>query len=252
VPRRRLLAFAVVLLAARAHAQTTPRTVRSEANAWLVTSADVWATPQWGLQTELMYERSDLGAAPQQIEYRLGVQRMLHSGARLAVGGTFVHNSPYGPFPARTAFPEYRIWEQATMDQRLGVVSLSHRYRLEERWIDRPIIAATGPTGRTDPSYTLRGRYQLRATVPLTRAAAPHSLYAAGAEEVFLGFGPHTPLNVLDQNRLSVGAGVRWSPVLRTELGYLYQVILRSDGKQVENNHTLQLSLALTRAAARR
>ena len=213
----------LLALAPLAHAQTTDRVVRSEANAWLVASADLWATPEWGLQTELMYERSDFGAAPQQIEYRLGVQRMLHSGARLAFGGTYVHNSPYGPFPARVAFDEYRTWEQATVDQRVGAVSLTHRYRLEQRWIERPVLGATGQSIGHDASYTMRARYQIRGTVPITPAARPRSLYASGSEEVFLGLGPHTPLNLLDQNRLTLGLGVRWSPVVRSELGYMNQ-----------------------------
>jgi len=249
--RSRALLLTLALLAPRAHAQTA-RVVRTQANAWLVTSADLWATPRWGVQTELMYERSDFGADPQQVEYRLGVQRMLRSGARLAFGGTYIWSSPYGPFPSRVAFPEYRTWEQATVDQRVGALSLTHRYRLEQRWVQRPLFTPAGARDGSDATFALRGRYQVRATLPLTRTAARHSLYAAVAEEPFLAFGPHTPINVLEQNRLYGGAGVRWSPTLRTELGYLNQIILRADGRQVEQNHTLQVTLGITRAAPRR
>ena len=212
----------------------------------------MWATPHWGLQTELMYERSDLGEKPMVIEIRAGVQHMLPSGARLALGGTFIHTSPYGPFPSRVAFQEYRTWQQAQIDQKLGVVSLAHRYRLEERWIIRPVSSAISATDETDPSYTLRFRYQIRGSVPLTKPSAPHSLYAVGSEEVFVGAGPHTPLNVLDQNRASIGLGLRWSPALRTEAGYLSHVVLRGNGTQVENNHTLLVTIGVTRAAPKR
>jgi hypothetical protein len=235
----------LALLASRTSAQST-RVTRAENNVWLTSTADVWVTPTWGAQAEVLYERSDLGAKPQAVELRLGAQHQLHSGARLAVGGTFIHTSPYGPFPSRAPFQEYRAWEQATIDQRLGVVSLTHRYRLEERFIMRPVGDAT------DPTYTLRARYQLRASVPLTRPSARRSVYAAAWDEVFVGLGPHTPNNVLDQNRVFVGGGARWSPLLRTDLGYMNQVILRASGTQIENNHTVLLNFAVTRAARRR
>jgi hypothetical protein len=248
---RRIVRHALVAaaLAPTAAPAQSPRVVRSQANAWLVGSADVWATPHWGLQSEVMYERSELGAAPQQIEVRAGLQRLLHSGARVAVGGTFVHNSPYGPFAARASSSEYRAWEQLTIDQRTGVVSLTHRYRFEQRWVERPLGATATGAPATDVAYGLRLRYQARATVPLTPTSRPHPLYAIASDEVFLSLGPHAPLNLLDQNRAYLGAGVRWSPRLRTELGYMDQVILRADGRQVENNNTLHVAFGLTRPA---
>jgi hypothetical protein len=250
LPRALLSAF--LLLAPALGAQTTGRVVRSQANAWLVGSADLWATPAWGVQTELMYERSEFGAGPLQVEYRLGAQRLLRSGARLAFGGTYIHSSPYGPFAARVASHEYRTWIQATADQRVGILSLTHRYRFEDRWVERPLFDAAGARRPSDVSFAMRLRYQIRASLPLTRADARRPLYASLAEEPFIAVGPHTPLNILEQNRAYLGAGVRWSPALRTELGYLNQVIVRADGRQVEQNHTLQVTLGITRAAPRR
>lgn len=248
--RLRFLAAALIPLARAAHTQS-PRIVRSETNAWLNVGADVWLAPRFGLQGEMLYERSDFAEDPMQVEARLGVQRLLRSGARIAAGGTLIHNSPYGPFPARGPFREYRAWEQFTIDHRAGAASLTHRYRLEQRWVERPGSATTAG-GHVDVAYGMRFRYQLRGTVPLSPATARHPAYAAAADELFLSIGPHTPLNLLDQNRAYLGAGLRWSPSVRAELGYLSQVILRADGRQVEHNHTLQATLGLTRAAPRR
>jgi hypothetical protein len=242
-----LLALALVTPSQPAAAQSH-RTVRSETNTWLSVTGDLWATPKLGIQTELLYERSDLGEDPQQIELRLGLQRAVGPSVRLAAGGTFIHTSPYGPFPARAAFDEYRSWVQATVEHRLAKVTLSHRYRLEERWIERP--SSTG--GESDIAFGLRLRYQGRATIPLAPASHPRGPYVAASDEIFLVGGPHAPYNLVDQNRAYLGLGVRWSPSLRSEIGYLNQAILRSNGTQVENNHTLELSLAITRAAPAR
>jgi hypothetical protein len=241
-----LLALAIVLPTGRTRAQTT-RTVRSETNAWLSLSSDVSLTPTLGVQTEALIERSELGRRPQQIEVRAGVQRAFGATVRLAAGGTLIHNSPYGPFPARAPFDEYRTWVQATVEQRLSKLSLAHRYRLEERWIERP--PATG--GAPDLAFGLRLRYQARATIPLVPASRPRGPFVAASDELFIVAGPHAPNNLLDQNRAYVGLGMRWSPALRGEVGYLNQAILRANGTQVENNHTLQLSMNFTRAARR-
>jgi hypothetical protein len=166
---------------------------------------------------------------------------------RLAVGGTYVHNSPYGPFPARAPFHEYRSWVQATIEQQLTHLTLAHRYRLEERWVERP--SASGESG--DVAFAWRMRYQFRSTIPLSAATHRRAPYLGLSDEVFLVAGPHAPANLLDQNRAYAGVGVRWSPALRAEIGYLNQAIVRADGHQVENNHTLQLTMNLTRAARR-
>lgn len=243
--RPRLLAALVLVPVVSLRAQSE-RVVRSETNAWLDANADVWLTPRWGAQGQFLYERSDYGAEPMVVEARLGVQRRL-STFRLAVGGTYIHTSPYGPFRGRGPTNESRAWEQLSLDGRLGHVALAHRVRLEERWLGRPQAAGVAP----DILFSLRARYQFRGTVPLT-PSAKRPLYAAGGDEIFVSFGAHGPAHPLDQNRAYLGAGVRWSPSLRTELGYLNQRIMRANGQQVENNHTAQLTLGYTRAARKR
>ena len=243
-----LAALALLVLAANAHGQTT-RTTRSSAHAWLDLTGDLWLTPRLGIQAESKVERSRFAAAPQLYELRAGLERPW-GGAIVAAGGMLVHSSPYGPFPAASATNEYRVWEQATLDQHVGRVALSHRYRFEERWIERPHATSDGPaTGR---SFRLRMRYQARGTFPLGGSAAQRAPYLVGFDEVFVSLGPHTALNLLDQNRAALGIGMRWSAAVRTEANYVDQVILRADGRQVENNHTLQLAMNVTRGTPRR
>ncbi|MBD0321129.1 MAG: DUF2490 domain-containing protein, partial [Gemmatimonadetes bacterium] len=91
--------------------------------------------------------------------------------------------------------------------------------------------------------YANRARYMARATLPLRREprGAPY-LYAAN--ELFVSFGENVQLNRLDQNRLMMGVGVPLASVLRAELGYLNQYIVKGNGREFERNHTVQLTLA--------
>lgn len=244
---------ALALAAARAGAQQAPREVGSSANVWFDVSSDVWLTPVYDLQIGGRVQRAELGAAPQQAEIRVGLQRSVGRRFRVAGGGVLVHNSPYGPFPAPAPYGERRLWQHVLQDQRVGRVALQHRYRIEERWTVRPLLPrGAGGAAESDVVFALRARYQLKATVPLGPAKAAHAPYVAASDEALKSVGPHASSNLVDQNRAYVGVGVRWSSVLRGEAGYLNQRILRANGRQLEHGHTVQLSLGLTRLPPRR
>jgi hypothetical protein len=251
-PTFRLSALAALTLAAPLAAQPAPRKVGSSANAWFDVASDVWLTPVYDLQVGGKVQRAALGAAPQQSELRLGRQRSLGTRFRAGVGGMLVHNSPYGPFPAAAPFGERRLWQQVLHDQRAGRVALQHRYRFEERWIERPQLPVGGVAVAPDVAFGLRARYMLRATVPVGLATAAHAPYVVAYDELFKSVGPHASTNVVDQNRAYVGVGVRWSRALRGEAGYLNQRILRANGRQLEHGHTVQFALGVTRPAPRR
>jgi hypothetical protein len=52
--------------------------------------------------------------------------------------------------------------------------------------------------------------------------------------------------NIFDQNRLYFALGYRMPKLGRLELGYLSQILNKSNGTQVENNNTLQIGLSST------
>ena len=253
VPRR-LRPLAALLLAtpaARAQEGGIPREVGSSANAWLDVATDVWVTPDLAVQLGGKVQRAELGAAPQQAEIRLGLQRAVGRRVRVAAGGLLAHNSPYGPFPAAGPSNERRLWQHLLLDQRVGRVTLQHRARLEERWIERPQPLVDGVATDPDISFGLRARYRLQATTPLGSGTGAHAPYVAVYDELLKSVGPHASTSLIDQNRAYAGVGVRWSPAVRTELGYVEQRILRRNGRQLEHGHTLSLTLAFTRPAPR-
>ncbi len=226
------------------------REVRSSGHAKLIVSGNTAISRRLAIQYDVQAVRAEMGRTPQQLEMQVGVQRSLGSSAELATGGTYVHNTPYGPFAARFPSPERRLWEQITTDQRAGRVALTHRYRVEQRWLGQSIADADGHVVTSGWTFVNRFRYQLRGTLPLAKRAPGHPApFAAASEEAFVSFGRNASTNLFDQNRGYVGGGMRWPGGSRVELGYLNQLILRSDGTRVENNHTVQLSIAFARGA---
>ena len=245
-----IAALALLLVAAHAaNAQAAPREVRSSVNTWLDVATDLWLTTATDLQLGAKVQRADRGAAPQQVELRVGLQRPMGPRFRVAGGGVYVHNSPAGAFPAAAPYDERRLWQHVLQEQHLGRVALQHRYRLEERWIEHPPPSGVGVAGDPDVSFAMRARYQLRATTSLGHGARGHLPYVTAYDELLKSVGPHASRNVVDQNRAYAGVGVRWSRALRGELGYVNQRIVRANGQQLEHAHVVQLSLAFTREA---
>ena len=236
-----LTAFAFVNPGVSTAQETRVQT--SNTNAWFMYFGNHKLSEKWGLHIEAQFRRANVVADPSQLLLRAGIDHYTKSG-RLTLGGAFVESYPYGEFAVAHRFPEFRLWEQFLTVQSFGNVQLSHRYRLEQRFIGSS-VDGTMENGR----YENRFRYMARVTVPLQRDVK-RPLYLAAYDELMVNFGKEVAYNVFDQNRLYAALGITITPALKLELGYLYQLLMLrslSEGKnRVENNHTIQIGLFST------
>lgn len=232
-----------VTVTVTAQAQS-PRTTVENRHAWLVYLGDHALAPKSksSLHLETQVRRGDLGADWQQLLLRGGLTRTLSTGVRATGGYAFVRTYRYGEAPVRAAFPEHRLWQQLSLAHRAGPVSVTHRYRLEQRWIG--IMSSVDPTQVARWRNSNRFRYMVRGSLPLSGGASRlgHT-YLAGSGELFTSFGGNVQLNVFDQSRLGAALGLQVTPTLRVEAGYLQQYILKPSGRDAERNHTVQISL---------
>jgi hypothetical protein len=237
-----LALLAAAATAARAQAPAAPREVADQPTAWLMYFGDHAVSGRWALHAEAQVRRAEgsLGAETwQQLLLRPGLVYTLTPGVRLTAGYAYVETWPYGEQPVRARFPEHRLWQQAALAHGTGRVQWQHRYRFEQRWVRAPLAA-----GGSDRVYTNRGRYLLRATVPLRgRQLAVGAPYVSAYDEVFVNWGRNVQRNVFDQNRLYGAVGWRLTPGTRLEAGYLQQLIAKGNGVQLERNHSLQVAV---------
>lgn len=113
---------------------------------------------------------------------------------------------------------EHRIWQQFIYNQKVSRASLTHRFRLEQRFIGQ----------LSEDIFSQRFRYFLRAQIPLKNMdSAPFSrgAFVALQNEVFLHLQNRDELNgyLFDQNRAYVAGGYRFNPSVDLEAGYLNQ-----------------------------
>jgi|SRR5690606_16787819 len=111
---------------------------------------------------------------------------------------------------------EHRIYQQFITKQKISIVSLQHRYRFEQRFVE--------------DDFRLRFRYFLGFNIPVNnKTLDDKTLYLSAYNEIFL----NTKDNVFDRNRLYGGLGYKINKQLRFELGYMNQFLQNTSRDQI-------------------
>jgi hypothetical protein len=201
-------------------------------------------TDRWGIHTEYQFRRNDGILNWQQSLMRVGIDYRPMDHLMLTAGYGHIITFPYGDQPVAHEFTEHRLWQQALTDHDLGRVNLCHRFRLEQRWLEKWGQDDAGAWSMNEWEYRNRVRYQLFLSIPLNhKKMQDRTVFIGLNDELFVQFGEAVKLNVLDQNRAYAALGYRHSATWNVQLGYLNQWIIKADRLKKENNHTIQLAV---------
>lgn len=221
-----------------AQGQRLDRNIARQHNAWFPLNASLRFSEKFGLSAEYQFRASGPLEETQQHLLRAGIDHFINESASLTAGYALVVTYPYGEQPVAGEFMEHRAWQQALLSHKTGRVAISHRYRLEQRWIE------TVALNEQNWTYFNRMRYRVWMSIPLNKPAIePQTLFAAVANEAFVSFGKNVRYNVFDQNRFYTGLGYQATAALQVQAGYLNQTIYKANGRNMEINHTWQLGM---------
>jgi hypothetical protein len=223
-------------------ASFSQKQISTQNHAWVMYTGNHRLNENWGLHTEYQWRRADLFNDWQQSLLRLGVDYCTKNNLQFTAGYGWIKTYEYGAQPVNHDFNEHRIWEQFIVKNSLGRIDLHHRYRLEQRFLEQWKQGDNGDLVTDGYVLRQRVRYRFMATVPITRKEmADNTLFLSAYDEPFIGFGKGIAKNVLDQNRLYFALGWRFNKDFNVLLGYMNQFIFKSDGVNIERNHTLQI-----------
>ncbi len=230
------IVWAILLFLGIGFNATAQKEIATQSNGWFMYFGNHRLSDRWGIHTEYQWRRHEFISTWQQSLMRLGIDYYTKENSMLTAGYGWIVSFPYGEQPIAQEFTEHRIWEQWILNQRAGRLHVNHRYRLEQRFLERP--------AQNDYVFRQRVRYRLMLTMPLTaKELEDNTLFAAAYAEPFLGFGKGIGKNILDQNRLYLALGYRFNPRVNVQVGYMNQYIVKPDGVQQERNHNFQLGL---------
>lgn len=195
--------------------------------AWLAYTGNFHLEKKWGLYTEFQYRRDDFLSNWQQYVFKAGVNYKAAPRLTLRLGYALAETFDYGDIPVNPfgkQFTEHRSFQMAQLTDKMGILDMSHRFMLEQRWVGR--YSRPELQKEDEWTYTNRFRYMYRLQIPLKgNSISGKTPYAAIYDEVFVSFGKNVGYNVFDQNRLGVLLGYQFSPFLRVEGGYLNQTL---------------------------
>lgn len=156
------------------------------------------------IHSEIQYRNYEVATNFNQLLLRTGLNYHFAENATATLGYGFISTDPTFTEPdGEKNISEHRIYQQFVLRNSLGKFKFSHRYRLEQRFIDNPI------TGN-DTQH--RARYLLRITYPISE-----TWFLSGYDEVFINL--QEP--IFGQNRLYGAIGYKLTSAISVQFGYL-------------------------------
>ena len=227
------------LISSSINAQNT-RLNNSNTIGWYNYFGTLKVSQKFGIHTEYQFRRTEIITAWQQSLLRVGVNYQLNPKIQFRLGYAWIETFPYGEIPINGMgkdFTEHRLFQIATITDKVSIVDLSHRFMLEQRWVGR--YSNDNLTIEDEFPLLNRVRYMLRMQMPLKgKEINDKTVYLAIYDEVFVGFGENINENIFDQNRFGILLGYKFSPSIRIEVGYLNQTLQL--GREVDNRNVFQ------------
>ena len=184
---------------------------------WLIYIGNKKVDSKWSIHNEVQYRNYDAVGDLEQLLLRTGVgYNLSENNHNLLLGYGYILSQNYvADTQEKTDVNEHRIFQQFTSKQKIGSVSLSHRYRFEQRFVEA--------------DFKLRLRYFLAFKIPLVKTETlPSKVYLSAYNEVFL----NTESAVFDRNRVYGGFGYQLNKNVRIEAGYMNQLFEKSSRDQ--------------------
>jgi hypothetical protein len=238
----RRISFFLVFCLATIPAAFSQKNIANQYGGWLIYVGNHKLSDQFSLHTEYQMRRSDFLAHWQQSIARVGLDYHFNKANALTAGYAWVEFFPYGDQPIATYKAEHRIWEQFINKSKLGRVNLTHRFRLEQRFIENAYLNEDEERKVDGFTFKQRVRYNLILAVPLNhKEMTDNTLFLGLYDEIFIGFGKNTGTNILHQNQFYAGLGWKFNTKTKLQFGYLNQMLIKSNGIDMERNHNLRL-----------
>lgn len=176
---------------------------------WLFFLGNKKITEKVNWHHEIQYRNYTFTGDLEQLLLRTGVGYNLNTNHNLLLGYGFIRSENYiNSSDDKMVVNEHRIFQQYILKHQIKRLYFSHRFRLEERFIEA--------------NFKTRFRYFISLNVPLNQTQLQsNTFYLSGYNEIFL----HPETNVFDRNRAYGGIGYKFGDLIKIELGYMNQLI---------------------------
>lgn len=227
-----ILFFTLAILSVTINAQQA-REVQDQNHFWWSLNTNAKLSKHWSLITDLHIRRTNFLQNNNFYFARAGVGYAVTDKFSIAAG--LGHMWLANKNGATELFSnENRIYQQAQLNNSINKVSVTHRLRIEERWVQRVINSI--PTD--EKRFSTRFRYLLSANIPLSKNKKVPSFVVA--DELLMQMGKYIIYNPFDQNRFFAGIKQQVTKSLSFDFGYMHVWQQKLSGYQYSRNHTIR------------
>lgn len=197
---------------------------------WLLFLNSTKFSDKWGMHFDLQVRTQDNWDGVRNVLVRPGVTYYINKNSNATVGYLFTTTNTQLIGASKNLLVEHRIWQQYIYNHKpWKSAALSHRLRLEQRFIER----------QSDDLFSQRFRYFFRLVQPLQKQEESFTkgTFVALQNELFFNIQNKDELNgsLFDQNRAYLAAGYRFSKKFDLEAGYLNQTVNGLSNQTVNN-----------------
>lgn len=177
---------------------------QDDLGAWAMVFTKNTISEKMSIHAEAQYRYYEFGSNFNQLLLRTALNYDISDNAMASFGyGYITTDGTFEELEGEENTTENRIYQQLVLRNKIGKLKFSHRYRLEQRFINNPVSG-------NDTQH--RARYFLRLTYPLSKR-----FYLTAYDEIFINLQAPT----FGQNRLYGALGVHINDDIRFETGFL-------------------------------
>ena len=182
----------------------------SDIGNWWIYFGNVQINDKWNWHHEVQYRNYNFAGDLEQLLIRTGFgYNLTENNNNILLGYGYILSENYiTGTDEKVSISEHRIYQQFITKQKFGRVSLQHRYRFEQRFVEE--------------DFKMRFRYFLLMNVAINNPQlVPKTLYFSAYNEIFL----NSESPVFDRDRIYGGLGYIFNKRIKTELGYMSQIL---------------------------
>jgi len=209
---------------------------QNQTSGWFMLLNSTKFSDKWGMHLDVQLRSADQLDYLRNVLIRPGLTYYINNKSNVTVGYLLNTTKTEVLGSADIDLVENRIWEQYILTHKIGSIFTTHRFRLEQRFIEQ---------NNGSEVFSQRFRYFFRLIQPLKKQTETFSkgAFLALQNELFFNVQHKDQLsgNFFDQNRAYLALGYRFSKKVDIEAGYLNQAINGANNYTL--NNVIQLAL---------
>ena len=182
---------------------------QDETGNWLMYFGSNKISDKLSLHTEIQFRNHTLiPNNTEQLLLRTGLNYHFSNKAFATAGYAYIPSFVFKSVQKNPEVIEHRIWQQFILTNQIGRMKFEHRYRLEQRWVNK--------------NYRNRFRYRLMLFVPINKSTITKgTLFLGLYDELFV----NAKKVFFDRNRLYTALGYQFHKMASAQMGMLRQQV---------------------------